>query len=784
MPLTARCHTLRPFRNSGWWSYFELAATGPRVAHFLVVGPASGSGDRDAALRAGQAAVRYLKGIPANAPTSTLLEGAVRIANHESKERETPIALGVAVLENETVRFMTSGEVCLVPLAPQAGDPIQAHEPREAPASTELRFFLGRIPGAGSEGPQLAEFINRLERGGVADGGLIISFVAKQGLAAVAAGRGATLRQASSTPPSLTTFDRDMASGAVGTPEAPRKRGAQGRVPERARQTDFADLFDTPVEEPGRAPEPSVETTPERPEPPDDPAPAETPSVAAPEEAITQPAPAEPPADSDPGAPLSELEALAALDEARQREDLDELERLEALDEATETADAPLEEEEPEESAPALDVEAPALVPRDLDHAPSVDEILAEDDSEPAIFRTRSEPDTVRGEGLLDEPSRGLGFWLGLIAALGAIAMLVTYVTQLRPGSSEPGPAAVEETDAATAPLIPDLASVPAAILWETTFPQPVTSTPLVDGERVVFGCRDGSVYALSAVDGSRVWAYAAGSGFGSSPALAGEAVVLGAYDGTIYGLARTTGEELWTVPTGGKIVASPVVGDDTVFLGSYDHHLYAVNPVDGTVRWKKDVGAVLWSSPALGEGVVVVGDLNGRVTAYDPATGSRVWRAEGLGAIYSSPVVAEGKVILGAGTGAVLALDAATGETVWSVDAASDVGGSPAYHEGRVVIGADSGRILGIDVAMGQVVWQGTVGGAVKSRPAFLGEAVWITAYDGVLHGFDWMTGKELAGIRTDAASFSSPRIGDGTAYFGAMDGRVFAVRLGLAGS
>ena len=84
MPLTARCHSLRPDKNSGWLAFFELVSRGTRSAQFLVVGPeeARDPAARAAALRAGQAEVRYLKEVPDHAPSSTVLDSIARILDH------------------------------------------------------------------------------------------------------------------------------------------------------------------------------------------------------------------------------------------------------------------------------------------------------------------------------------------------------------------------------------------------------------------------------------------------------------------------------------------------------------------------------------------------------------------------------------------------------------------------------------------------------------------------------------------------------------------------------
>jgi outer membrane protein assembly factor BamB len=174
------------------------------------------------------------------------------------------------------------------------------------------------------------------------------------------------------------------------------------------------------------------------------------------------------------------------------------------------------------------------------------------------------------------------------------------------------------------------------------------------------------------------------------------------------------------------------------------------------------------------------VAGLDGRLTAVSTEDGRVRWRVETGGPIYSSPALGEERVFVGSQDGHLYAFDRSTGDLAWKVSGGGgEVNGSPAYHEGRVVIGTDAGVVLCVKAETGETLWKVTTGGQIKSRPSFRGPLAWITGYDGYLHGIDWSTGSEMARIRTDSSAFSSPAIHEDTAYFGALDGRFFAIRL-----
>jgi outer membrane protein assembly factor BamB len=64
-----------------------------------------------------------------------------------------------------------------------------------------------------------------------------------------------------------------------------------------------------------------------------------------------------------------------------------------------------------------------------------------------------------------------------------------------------------------------------------------VTSSPVIVGEVVYFGCGNGCFYALDTRDGHLLWKYRFGQPIASTAAVSGNTVIVAAWDGTIYAL-------------------------------------------------------------------------------------------------------------------------------------------------------------------------------------------------------------------------------------------------------
>ena len=59
--------------------------------------------------------------------------------------------------------------------------------------------------------------------------------------------------------------------------------------------------------------------------------------------------------------------------------------------------------------------------------------------------------------------------------------------------------------------------------------------SPVIVGDKVVFGSGDGWVFVLSLKDGSKLWSYEIGRPIMSSPAVVDGRVLLGANDSRLY---------------------------------------------------------------------------------------------------------------------------------------------------------------------------------------------------------------------------------------------------------
>jgi outer membrane protein assembly factor BamB len=156
--------------------------------------------------------------------------------------------------------------------------------------------------------------------------------------------------------------------------------------------------------------------------------------------------------------------------------------------------------------------------------------------------------------------------------------------------------------------------------LWKVTVGGTATSSPALADEIVVAAIRGrpeapgGTVLALKPGTGVIAWRHAVIEP--SSPAISGGIVYVAARDGTLMALQASSGSRIWTFQANGALAAPTVVPGGAVYVGSTDGTVYAVDAITGTEKWRFVGGRAFLSSPTVVDGVAYVGDEGGTLYA------------------------------------------------------------------------------------------------------------------------------------------------------------------------
>ncbi|HYK37119.1 PQQ-binding-like beta-propeller repeat protein [Alloacidobacterium sp.] len=307
------------------------------------------------------------------------------------------------------------------------------------------------------------------------------------------------------------------------------------------------------------------------------------------------------------------------------------------------------------------------------------------------------------------------------------------------------------------------------------------SSSPAVVNGVIYFGSTDGTVYALSASTGAKLWGAIIGTPVRSSPAVANGVVYIASAGAMlvspyVYALNANTGAVLWFYSTAQNVVSSPVVVNGVVYIASGEFDIssgtvYALNASTGALLWSFSRPKAVESSPAVANGVVYFSDEDGQVYALNANAGTLLWSYYTGGRVESSPAVANGVVYVGSENGDVFALNASTGAKLWSYATGNVVDSSPAVANGVVYIGSADGNVYALNASTGAKLWSYAAGGNVDSSPAVANGVVYVGSSDNNIYALDAGTGANLWNFDTGGAVDSSPAVVNGVVYVRAGD-------------
>lgn len=209
-------------------------------------------------------------------------------------------------------------------------------------------------------------------------------------------------------------------------------------------------------------------------------------------------------------------------------------------------------------------------------------------------------------------------------------------------------------------------------ILWKFKSRGIIRSTGAVYKNSVIFGDTEATLYSVDIKSGKELWQYRINGdtmkneNFGydrraitSSPVVAGNKIIVGARDGWLYCINGDSGKAIWTLDyIITWVISTAVIRDSVMVTGTSDgRYVNAVNIETGKELWRFRTGSAVWSSPLLVNDKVYAGTFDGYLFCVDMVTGKRVSEFKTNGKILSSPVYSDGLLYVGSDDGRLYAL-------------------------------------------------------------------------------------------------------------------------------
>ena len=351
---------------------------------------------------------------------------------------------------------------------------------------------------------------------------------------------------------------------------------------------------------------------------------------------------------------------------------------------------------------------------------------------------------------------------------------------QVKLGSAIYAPAAVRDGVAYVGTIggmFNAIALKDGSFVWAFAAGRPIYGQALATAEHVYFVCDNGFLFKLDRKTGKEVWRYDLGDAqvtrvlqhqviansgdfdFDSRapmPVLADGVIYVGSGDGSLHAVNAASGQRVWRFEGKGKIRTDAIVDGQRIICASLGDFVYAVDRQTGKQLWEKNTYGPHTSSPVLIGDKLIVGNRNGLLAALNPATGERIWRMLFWGsAVESEPTPGEGTLfyIGSSDLRRVSLIDSKDGRVVWRTDIYGWAWPRPAVTETMVyaaAVGVEPyqmrhlGSLSALDRRSGKIVWRwpmpewpGSWLNGFAASPVIDGKTLVVGGLDGTLYAF-----------------------------------------------
>ncbi len=247
----------------------------------------------------------------------------------------------------------------------------------------------------------------------------------------------------------------------------------------------------------------------------------------------------------------------------------------------------------------------------------------------------------------------------------------------------------------------------------------------------VVFGCYDGTLTRLNALDGSITWRWRLDSSIHATPEidLVNQRVFINTEqwnDGTPHGrllaLNWQTGKLLWAHQHAWWPPGSPVYQNDTriVIATCNDQSVVAIDADGGVLLWKKSTKGLVRGKPAIHQSRVFLATEDGWLQCLSLSTGELCWQVRyGQGAMHQFLHIHNDTVLTLDARWHCVAFDVVSGKIRWMSRLRSSGNWCPVSFGRYLVVLSKEGHVAVFDPQAERKVWEGATGMVGRQPPA-----------------------------------------------------------------
>ncbi len=217
-------------------------------------------------------------------------------------------------------------------------------------------------------------------------------------------------------------------------------------------------------------------------------------------------------------------------------------------------------------------------------------------------------------------------------------------------------------------------------------------------GDNVFLAGTDGSIVLLNR-DKSVIWRKNIPTKFYSKPSSNGEVILIGGNNGSIYCLEFQTGKILWKFDSKYPIFSGTIIENENAYFGNENGDFYKIDLRTGREIWKLDCKSSISALPSCDMKYAFIGTRSGDVFAIDKNNGNVNWQISAGGVVNNSILTFKNKLIVPVLNKKVLILDKQDGSILNILEFTGRVKLSPVYVDNTLIFGCDDDLIIAYEV-------------------------------------------------------------------------------------
>lgn len=153
---------------------------------------------------------------------------------------------------------------------------------------------------------------------------------------------------------------------------------------------------------------------------------------------------------------------------------------------------------------------------------------------------------------------------------------------------------------------------------WKFVTSSSIVSSPVLDGDKIIFGTLNRSFYSVDLLNGLLNWHFNDSKGwFWAEPVLDSGIIYASNLDGNIYAIRSNSGQIMWIYKTENPIISSPVIIDDFLIFISKQGELQVIHKDTKRKLGSCNINQKVYSSIESYENKIFIQVSDGSLRAY-----------------------------------------------------------------------------------------------------------------------------------------------------------------------